>query len=222
MNTGALLLQNSLLTSEEIHQIRQTIISQNWKPVWEDGSYADDKWREIKVITDYKETDFYSLFPQLNKVKEYFKTNIISMMFYSMTPGADIHPHRDMIGNVGWGGLRFHIPIQTNPDVVFKVSNKRIIMNVGELWALDTSYLHSVSNKGKTERIHLVFDIKVNEWAKHYLLPPRNINFYLHQVYLVFLYIKKFLSVLFNPSEFRNNLKEMTRIIRNLSKKKSN
>jgi aspartyl/asparaginyl beta-hydroxylase (cupin superfamily) len=219
MNTGALLLQNNFFTSEEIQQIQLTIQSQNWKPVWEDGSYADDKWREIKVISDYEDTVFYKLFPQLNRVKIYFKTDIISMMFYSMTPGADIHPHRDMIGNVGWGGLRFHIPIQTNPNLIFKVSNRRVIMNVGELWALDTSYLHAVSNKGDTERIHLVFDVKVNEWVKTTLLPKRNISFYKHQAYLMFLYAKKFFSVLFSPKEFRNNVNEMIKIIRNLSGK---
>jgi aspartyl/asparaginyl beta-hydroxylase (cupin superfamily) len=219
MNTGALLLQNDFFTREEIQGISNTIHSQSWKPVWEDGSYADDKWREIKVITDYKDTDFYKLFPELDKVKSFFKSDIISMMFYSMTPGAEIHPHRDMIGNVGWGGLRFHIPIQTNPNLIFKVSNKRVIMNVGELWALDTSYLHAVSNKGDTERIHLVFDIKVNEWVKTSLLPKRNYKFYWHQAYLMLLYAKKIFSVMFRPKEFRNNVKEMSKIIKNLSGK---
>jgi hypothetical protein len=125
-----------------------------------------------------------------------------------------------MIGNVGWGGLRFHIPIQTNPNLIFKVSNKRVIMNVGEMWALDTSYLHSVSNNGDKERIHLVFDVKVNNWVKKELLPPRNIKFFIHQAYLIFLYFKKFFSILFNPIEFKRNVKEMTKIIKNLSSKK--
>ena len=140
-------------------------------------------------------------------------------MFYSMTPGSEIHAHRDMIGNVGWGGLRFHIPIQTNANLIFKVSNKRVIMNVGELWALDTSYLHSVSNFGDLERIHLVFDVKVNNWVKNELLPPREISFYFHQVYLMFLYLKKFISVLFKPIEFKRNVLEMSRIIKNLTSK---
>jgi aspartyl/asparaginyl beta-hydroxylase (cupin superfamily) len=219
MNKGTLLLQKNLISSEEIEDIIQTIKSQDWKPVWENNSYADEKWREIKVIEDYKCTDYYHLFPHLDKIRNHFKTEIISMMFYSMIPGANIHPHRDMIGNVGWGGLRFHIPVQTNPNLIFKVSNKRVVMNVGELWALDTSYLHSVNNLGETERIHLVFDVKVNDWVKTTLLPKRNINYYLHQIYLIFLYIKKFISVMFNPKEFMNNVREMTKIIKNLSGK---
>ena len=222
MNTGALLLKTNFFNSNEIKEMINTIESQNWKPVWEDGSYADDSWREIKVIKDYEKLDFYQLFPQLEKVTSFFQTEIISMMFYSMTPGSEIHAHRDMIGNVGWGGLRFHIPIQTNSNLYFKVSNKRVIMNVGEMWALDTSYLHSVSNQGDKERIHLVFDVKVNNWVKNELLPSRNIKFYMHQAYLIFLYFKKFLSVMLNPIEFKRNVKEMTRIIKNLSSKSRN
>ena len=220
MNTGALLLKTNFFSSNEINEMINTIESQNWKPVWEDGSYADDSWREIKVIKDYEKLHFYQLFPQLEKVTNFFQTEIISMMFYSMTPGSEIHAHRDMIGNVGWGGLRFHIPIQTNSNLIFKVSNKRVIMNVGEIWALDTSYLHSVSNNGNRERIHLVFDVKVNNWVKKELLPSRNINFYMHQVYLMLLYFKKFFSVLLNPIEFKRNVNEMSRIIKNLSTKK--
>ena len=88
------------------------------------------------------------------------------------------------------------------------------------MWALDTSYLHSVSNNGDRERIHLVFDVKVNNWVKKELLPTRNINFYAHQANLMFLYFKKFFSVLLNPIEFKRNVKEMTRILKNLSSKK--
>jgi hypothetical protein len=219
MNTGALLLKSNFFTTEEISGMLKTINSQSWKPVWEDGSYADEKWREIKVVSDYEDQSYLTLFPELQKIKFFFKTDIVNMMFYSMTPGANIHPHRDMIGNVQWGGLRFHIPIQTNPNLIFKVSNKRVIMNVAELWALDTSYLHSVSNNGDTERIHLVLDVKVNDWIKNSLLPKRNIRFYLHQSHLMILYFKKILTVMFNPRELRNNTKEMYRIMKSLSKR---
>jgi hypothetical protein len=219
MNTGALLLKSDFFTTEEINGMLKTINSQSWKPVWEDGSYADEKWREIKVVSEYKDQSHLTLFPELQKVKFFFKTDIVNMMFYSMTPGANIHPHRDMIGNVQWGGLRFHIPIQTNPNLIFKVSNKRVIMNVAELWALDTSYLHSVSNNGDTERIHLVLDVKVNDWIKNSLLPQRNFRFYIHQLHLMLLYFKKILSVMFNPRELRNNVNEMTRIMKSLSKR---
>ena len=218
MNQGTVKLENNFFNLNECNEITHILNTINWKAVWEDGSYADDKWREIKIITEYKDNDFIKYFPQIAKIKDFFKTEIISMMFYSMTPGAEIHPHRDMIGNVGWGGLRFHIPIQTNANVFFMVSNERIIMNIGELWALDTSFLHSVSNKGETERIHLVFDVKVNDWVKNNLIPPRTFKYYLHHSHLMLLYFKKFVTVLFNPKEFKNNMLEMTRIIKNLKK----
>jgi hypothetical protein len=219
MNTGALMLKENYIDANIVGQIYKQINSGDWKPVWEDGSYADQNWREIKLIDNYESTPFYELFPEVQKVTDGFKTQIINMMFYSMLPGGIINPHRDMIGNVGWGGLRFHIPIITNPNVFFNVSDERVIMNPGELWALDTSYVHSVANKGNEDRVHLVFDVKVNDWVINELLPPQNYKYYLHQAHLMVLYVKKGVSVLFNPNEFKNNVKMMSKIILMLRKK---
>lgn len=126
-------------------------------------------------------------------------------MFYSMLPGGDIPSHRDMVGNVGLGGLRLHIPIITNSNVNFIVDNKRVIMNIGELWALDTSYKHSVTNFGSEQRIHLVMDVIVNEWVLS-LLPKKNLQFYIHQLHLIILGIIRFFKYLTNKRGLSSNV----------------
>lgn len=125
------------------------------------------------------------------------KCRVKNLMFYAMLPGGDIPPHRDMVGNVGFGGLRLHVPIITNDKVNFIVDGRRVNMGVGELWALDTSYTHSVTNFGSTNRIHLVMDVILNEWVEN-LLPPKNWRFYVHQTHLILLGFIKLFKYLFS------------------------
>jgi|LakMenE01Jun11ns_1017448.scaffolds.fasta_scaffold9835295_3 hypothetical protein len=61
---------------------------------------------------------------------------------------------------------RFHIPIVTNPDVLFKVGEESVNMKEGECYEIDVSLLHSVWNNGDTPRVHLIVDIMPNELIK--------------------------------------------------------
>jgi hypothetical protein len=54
--------------------------------------------------------------------------------------------------------LRLHIPVITNPEVGFTCAGETIHMQTGECWLLDSFYRHSVANRGKALRIHLVLD----------------------------------------------------------------
>jgi hypothetical protein len=58
---------------------------------------------------------------------------------------------------------RFHIPIITNPEVIFNVGEESVNMKEGECYEIDVSLLHSVYNNGNTPRIHLIVDIMPNE-----------------------------------------------------------
>lgn len=54
--------------------------------------------------------------------------------------------------------LRIHIPAITNPDVAFTCDGETIHMAAGECWILDSFYRHSVANRGRDMRVHLVLD----------------------------------------------------------------
>jgi hypothetical protein len=70
----------------------------------------------------------------------------------------------------------------TNAEVEFVVAGHRLPMQAGECWFADFSQPHSVFNRGKTDRIHLVIDCIRNSWtdtwfeqagfAMESLLPP--------------------------------------------------
>ena len=59
---------------------------------------------------------------------------------------------------------RFHIPLITNPGVIFTTwdvhgSEKDVHMKEGEVWYLDTRKPHRAVNRGDTPRVHLVIDV---------------------------------------------------------------
>ena len=86
-----------------------------------------------------------------------------------------IGEHRDKF-TPGPPVLRLHIPIVTNPEVIFLVNRKPYHMEEGRLYSIDVSMLHAVSNKGTLHRVHLVFDVvmtpEVKEKMKAALPPP--------------------------------------------------
>lgn len=89
-----------------------------------------------------------------------------SVRYLRLTPGSEIKPHKDY-DLVFWDGfVRLHIPIITNDKVEFLLEGEAINMQEGECWFADFSKTHSVANRGKTDRVHLVIDCQVNDWLK--------------------------------------------------------
>jgi hypothetical protein len=74
-----------------------------------------------------------------------------------LAPGAVVPPHVDI--NYYWRThLRLHIPVITNPDVLFTCGGESVHMRAGECWVFDTWKPHNVGNGGAATRVHLVLD----------------------------------------------------------------
>lgn len=94
--------------------------------------------------------------PYVKYVLSRLNTNLGRSRFMRLEAGAGVPSHCDT--NLYWlQRMRIHIPITTNPSVVFKSGNQTRHMASGESWVLDTWHKHSVANDGD-ERIHLVAD----------------------------------------------------------------
>jgi quercetin dioxygenase-like cupin family protein len=87
-----------------------------------------------------------------------------------LAAGAEIKPHRDPGLAWEYGEARLHLPLCTDPQVRFMVGGHRVTMNQGELWYLNADVEHSVVNAGSGDRIHLVVDVKVNDWLRMAIL----------------------------------------------------
>lgn len=74
-----------------------------------------------------------------------------------LAPGAEVPPHVDV--HYYWRThIRIHIPIITNPNVVFTCGDDSVHMAAGECWIFDSFQLHDVQNRGTEARSHLVLD----------------------------------------------------------------
>lgn len=75
----------------------------------------------------------------------------------ALAAGADVPIHIDV--HYHWRThRRLHIPVVTNPGVLFTVNNETVHMEAGDCWLFDSFSLHKVQNKGSERRIHLVLD----------------------------------------------------------------
>jgi hypothetical protein len=74
-----------------------------------------------------------------------------------LAAGAEVPSHIDT--HYYWRThLRLHIPVITNPGVLFTCGDETVHMEAGECWAFDSFRRHRVENKGSEQRIHLVLD----------------------------------------------------------------
>jgi hypothetical protein len=74
-----------------------------------------------------------------------------------LAAGQEVPSHIDI--NYYWRThLRIHIPVVTNPGVLFTCGDETVHMAAGECWVFDSFRWHDVQNKGNDQRIHLVLD----------------------------------------------------------------
>ena len=77
--------------------------------------------------------------------------------FMGLAAGREVPPHIDI--NYYWRThLRIHIPVITNPGVLFTCGDQTVHMAAGECWVFDSFLRHDVQNNGDAQRIHLVLD----------------------------------------------------------------
>lgn len=75
----------------------------------------------------------------------------------ALAPGAEVPAHVDAhyYWRTHW---RIHIPVVTNPGVVFTCGDRSVHMAAGSCWVFDSFRWHDVQNRGRERRIHLVID----------------------------------------------------------------
>jgi hypothetical protein len=70
---------------------------------------------------------------------------------------AEVTRHVDQ-GYYWFQRVRIHVPIVTEPSVIFECGDDAVNMAVGECWIFDTWRQHRVTNPNDSRRIHLVID----------------------------------------------------------------
>jgi hypothetical protein len=78
------------------------------------------------------------------------------VMFARLPAGGEISPHKDTMASHYVHKL--HVPLITNPDTIFHVGTKSKNLTVGEIVEVNNKRSHAVYNKGKQDRVHLIFE----------------------------------------------------------------
>jgi quercetin dioxygenase-like cupin family protein len=165
--------------TEKLKNDLSKIINKKWT-----DHYTNDytgKWTSVALMSKDGKSDSIYAFSNINdeivnteildsctyfkEVLEGFLFEKTAVRLLQLAVGAEIKPHSDHCLGYEDGSFRLHIPIITNPEVEFILDGKRLIMNEGECWYIDANFEHSVANRGKQDRIHLVIDGIRNDWT---------------------------------------------------------
>jgi hypothetical protein len=118
----------------------------------------------------WADTPLLARCPYVRAVLAAFPCPQQAVRFLRLKAGSVIKEHRDHELGFEDGEVRLHIPVRTNPDLIFMLDGRRVIMREGECWYNNLSLPHSVANRGATDRVHLVIDCVVNDWLRERLL----------------------------------------------------
>lgn len=191
MNYGAFVYQKQLLSPDEVAQLTDMANTRahEKESVHTGGRYAALQWFQVDLDRRH---------PLVRKVLDTLGVQEPGLcVFYYLEPGAVIHPHRDLTGAGLNNRIRFHVPIVTNDRVEFIVDGKRERMAPGDLWCLDTSYMHQVKNNGDATRVHIVIECYVTPQIRARL--PNTIGTKVHTAQFAGIMAAKFAqSVLVN------------------------
>lgn len=118
---------------------------------------------------DFADTPFLEQAPYLREVLGAFRCPLLSVRLMRLTPGSEIKEHCDHDLSAELGQVRMHVPITTNPGVEFLLNSTPVVMAPGSCWYLRLADPHAVSNRGSTDRVHLVIDALLNDWLQEEL-----------------------------------------------------
>jgi quercetin dioxygenase-like cupin family protein len=120
--------------------------------------------------SSFQDTPILARCPYLREVIDSFQCEKTSVRLMAMDPGAVIKEHRDEGTALEDGITRLHIPIQTAPQVLFRIDGEEVHFSAGDTWYLNASCLHAVENRSHQSRVHLMLDCISNAWLEETFL----------------------------------------------------
>lgn len=95
--------------------------------------------------------------PYVKQVMACFGEVLARSRLMRLAPSCEVSTHVDF--NYHWyTRVRIHVPIVTDPNVIFYCADENLHMRPGECWIFNSWRRHRVVNGGKHDRVHLVID----------------------------------------------------------------
>ncbi len=100
-----------------------------------------------------------------NEISRHFPAcDVLRVQLAELPPGEVIAPHQD--GNILALVHRLHVPVVTDPGVVFTIADQDFFLDAGRLYDLNNVAPHSVRNLSQVMRVHLLIDLLPHSVAR--------------------------------------------------------
>jgi hypothetical protein len=136
---------------------------------WTSISLRSQSGLENDIISfankEYINTSLLDRCHYFKEIMDWFQCEKEAVRLLRLDPQSEIKEHTDNDTSYEDGFFRIHIPIITNPDVLFYVDKKLVPMKMGECWYANFQLPHSVENRSYKPRIHLTLDCIRNNWS---------------------------------------------------------
>lgn len=113
----------------------------------------------------YVNTPLLQSCPYFSQIIQAFLCEKQAIRLMKLFPGSEIKAHRDSECGYEDGVFRIHIPLITQPEVLFYFDGHPLHMGVGECWYGNFNALHRIVHGGTIPRVHLVMDCLRNAWS---------------------------------------------------------
>jgi hypothetical protein len=142
-----------------LHSSTQTYVMQDFSLDWKVG----DGYNPTRKCEDEK---LWSLVnPIISDAEQIHNGKSARILLVKLMPGENIIPHKDYGHYLGLF-RRHHLPVITEPRVLFTIQDENLSMEQGDLWEINNNKFHSVHHMGKEIRVHLLFDIAPNKFLR--------------------------------------------------------
>jgi hypothetical protein len=166
---------------EALREGLELIPADHWTPHFNRGDYEGD-WSGVALrgpagashpilaltahpgTRDWEDTPLLEHCAYFRHVLSRFHCPLKSVRLLRLAPGSEITEHFDPELGLEDGEARLHVPIETSPEVEFRLDGVRIPLRAGETWYRDVRRPHAVTNRSGEHRVHLVADCGVNPW----------------------------------------------------------
>jgi len=149
-----------------INHFNQNDYSGNWKSIsLRSATGSETDIYSHPDVTGFSNTPALKQCGYFQSVINLFECKKETVRLLSLAPGSAIKEHTDVQAGYEYDFFRIHIPVTTNEHVSFIVDGSEVPMKEGECWYANFHLPHSISNKGETDRVHLIIDCKRNEWS---------------------------------------------------------
>lgn len=113
----------------------------------------------------YVDTPLLLACSYFNELTQAFQCEKQAIRLMKLFPGSEIKAHRDNECGYEDGVFRIHIPLITEPEVLFYFDGHPLHMRAGECWYGNFNAIHRIVHQGTIPRVHLVMDCLRNAWS---------------------------------------------------------